>query len=398
MAGLLEELRAPALALPSLSAAGLVKEAEGKPGTYYDRFRNRLMFPIRDTASRTVAFTGRALPSKEPSKQEEAKYLNSPETDLFKKSRVLFAMDRAKDAIRTRNFAILMEGQLDVLHAHQAGFENAVALSGTALSAEHLALMKRYSENLMLALDGDRAGLAATQKHALAALHAGMRVKAVRLPKGKDPADLISEDPKEFAKRVADAAPVIEFFLAVLSEAEKDQHRLVLFVERIVLPLLTAIQSPIEQEHFVNVIARAIGSTPEAIRASAGKIKREGAPVPERQTDSKETTTEAITDDLRLRALAQSYPDTDLAKHVKSEYARIVGEPMPEGESPERVLFETGILYGEAPLAAAADDIIRRFEKSVLMRAYEGALHSDPKAIAMAEEACSALAKQIAHF
>jgi DNA primase len=272
--GLLEELTAAGFTNDEMLSAGLIKEADGKPGTYYDRFRNRLMFPIRDSAGRTVAFTGRALDPK-----DEAKYLNSPETDLFKKHQVLFAMDKAKDAIRLRQYALLMEGQMDVLHAHQVGFENAVALSGTALSPEHLALIKRYSDNLMLCMDGDRAGLAATHKHALAALAAGLRVKAVRLPIGKDPADLITEDAKDFAHRVAEAKPIVEFFLSVLSETEKDQHRLVMQAERIILPLLGAITSPMEREHFVTIIARATASTPEAIREGLKKMpKGEAAP------------------------------------------------------------------------------------------------------------------------
>src|SRR5690606_37831418 len=110
-------------------------------------------------------------------------------------------------------------------------------LSGTALSDAHLALIKRYADNLMLCLDADRAGLAASEKNARAALAAGMRVKAVRLPKGKDPADIASEDPKVFAKLVADAQPIVEFFLSVLSAEEPDQHKLVLKVEEHVIPL-----------------------------------------------------------------------------------------------------------------------------------------------------------------
>lgn len=137
--GLLEELSAAGFSLQELQAAGLVKEADGKSGTWYDRFRNRLMFPIRDAAGRTVGFTGRAL---DP--DNEAKYLNSPETELYKKSEVLFGMDRAKDAIRTRGFAILVEGQFDLLMLHQIGFQNTIALSGTALTPFHLSLIKRY--------------------------------------------------------------------------------------------------------------------------------------------------------------------------------------------------------------------------------------------------------------
>ncbi len=119
------------------------------------------MFPIRDVAGRTVAFTGRSL-----EKDEQAKYLNSPETNLFKKSEILFGMDKAKDAIRARGFAILVEGQFDLLLLHQAGFANTIALSGTALSSTHLGLIKRYADNLMLALDADKAGLSAAARSA----------------------------------------------------------------------------------------------------------------------------------------------------------------------------------------------------------------------------------------
>ena len=204
---LLEALTAEGFTIQELLAAGLIKEADGKQGTYYDRFRNRLIFPIRDIAGRVVAFTGRALAA-----DDQAKYLNSPETDLYHKSEILFGMDAAKDAIRTRGFTCLVEGQMDVLLAHQAGFTNAIALSGTALTERHLALMKRYSENLMLILDADQAGFKATARSAELALRQGLRVKAARLPEGKDPADLISEDSKEFSLRIKNAKPIVEFF------------------------------------------------------------------------------------------------------------------------------------------------------------------------------------------
>lgn len=394
---LLEDLTAAGFTAEELRDAGLVKEAEGKSGTWYDRFRNRLMFPIRDAAGRTVAFTGRAL---DPN--DEAKYLNSPETELFKKSQVLFAMDRAKDAIRTRGFTLLMEGQLDVLHAHQAGFANAIGISGTALSSEHLSLMKRYSENLMLCLDADRAGLAATQKHALAALHAGMRVKAVRLPDGKDPADLISEDPKDFAKRVAEAGTIVEFFLAVLSEKETDQHKLVIATERIVLPLVAAIQSSVEREHFVGVVARAIASTPEAVRAALPKPSSAApsGPVPA----PRPAPLTAVDPIVQLRAIVEAYPESLIAKRVEDEYTRVVGSAMTPEASPEKVLFETGILYGEAPDEHAADDALRLFEKSHLAGAYNRALQElrnaqmsrDTDRVNAAEAECVRLMKALA--
>ena len=360
---LLETLTSAGFTLDELKSAGLVKEADGKPGTYYDRFRNRLMFPIRDGAGRTVAFTGRSL---DP--EDQAKYLNSPETDLYKKHEILFGMDRAKDAIRTRGFAILVEGQMDLLHAHQAGFTNSIALSGTALSTEHLALIKRYADNLMLALDADRAGLAASAKSAIAALGAGFRVKAVRLPKGEDPADLISRDPKDFAKRVADATSIIEFFLAVLTEAEPDKHRLVMAAEKIVLPLLAAVKSPLEREHFVTIVARALETTPEAVRAAlprqsalagVGRAISAAASIAAR-------TTLRDSQALQLRAAAACYAESLIAKRIASEYERIVGEVLPIEAPDERVIFEMGQALGEEPDEHAADDLITAFEIAVV--------------------------------
>ncbi len=394
---LLEVLSLEGYTAAELNDAGLIKEADGKPGTFYDRFRNRLMFPIRDSAGRIVAFTGRSL---DPN--DQAKYLNSPETELFKKSQVLFAMDRAKDAIRTRGFALLMEGQMDVLHAHQAGFENAVAISGTALGAEHLALMKRYSENLMLCLDGDRAGLAASAKHALAALSSGMRVKAVRLPLGKDPADLLSEDPKEFTKRVADAKTIVEFFLSVLTEQEQDQHRLVMHTERVVLPLVAAVKSPMEREHFVSIIARTIGSTPEAVRASIPRSAVIGTDAP--TPAAAKVQAAGIPEDELFRAIRDNYAGTLLAKRVENEYSRITGQPLPEEPSPEKTSFEIGILFGESPPEHAADDTLKRFEKLNLERTYQAALKAlrqaelagDQAAVKEAEADCARIMKTIA--
>ncbi len=357
---LLEDLTSAGFSIPELVSAGLIKEAEGKPGTYYDRFRNRLMFPLKDGAGRTVAFSGRALSADDP-----AKYLNSPETELFKKSQVLFGMHAAKDAIRGRGFALLVEGQFDLVLLHQIGFTNTIALSGTALSDEHLALIKRYADNLMLALDSDRAGLAASVKNAHAALRSGMRVKAVRMPLGKDPADLAKDTPQDFTRRVSEAEPIVEFFLSILSSTELDQHRLVIAVERVVLPLIRAIKSPMEREHFVTVVARHIGSSPDVIRASLGKasVTPGDVDVPPKSTGGGEEKTSRAE---LIRAAIENYPDTLLAKRLESEYARIIGASPGGGPVGERALFEAGFLFGELPSEYAGDDLIRAFERTIL--------------------------------
>lgn len=374
---LLEALTTEGFTVPEMLAAGLIKEADGKPGTYYDRFRNRLMFPIRDAAGRVVAFTGRAL-----SADDQAKYLNSPETELYHKSEILFGMDRAKDAIRTRGFVMLVEGQIDVLLAHQAGFTNAVALSGTALTEAHLRLMKRFSENLMLVLDADPAGLTATARSAALALRQGLRVKAARLPKGQDPADLIAsteEGAKEFANRIKEGKPIVDFFLAELGENEHDPHRLMRLVEQIVLPLLVAIPSPMEREHFIQSTARTLGLSSEAVRESLKRVPtEEPVAVPESaqkvqprpvSRSARETRAE------QLIALVHAYPTTKLAEHVKSEYIRITEAlEFPPDAPPESALFQIEQTYGDDPGESAVDELLHAFESAVIREAYETAV------------------------
>ncbi|KND51043.1 MAG: DNA primase [Parcubacteria bacterium C7867-007] len=363
---LLESLTSEGFTLPELTAAGLVKEADEKRGTFYDRFRNRLMFPIRDAAGRTVAFTGRAL-----SPDDQAKYLNSPETDLFKKSEVLFGMDRAKDAIRQRGFAILVEGQFDLILLHQAGFTNTIALSGTALSTQHLSLIKRYADNLMLCLDSDRAGLAASAKSARAALLAGMRVKAIRMPEGKDPADIVSEDAHAFTNLAKDAKSIIEFFLAVLSAQEKDETRLLRAVEGIVLPLVVAVKSSLEQNRFIDIIARAVNSTPEAVRRALPRL--EVAPEEKSPLSVSTLSGSAVPSSvLEVRrgmviAVIQAYAGTALADRLKTEYTRITGaDDSLDLPVDERALFEAGLTYGETPDQHAGDELLQMFEQTVL--------------------------------
>jgi DNA primase len=410
---LLEALTAEGFTVEEMLAAGLTKEADGKPGTYYDRFRNRLMFPIKDSAGRVVAFTGRILPSNASVKEEgePAKYLNSPETDLFHKSEILFGMDVAKEAIRTRGFACLVEGQMDVLMSHQAGFKNTVALSGTALSPIHLSLMKRYSENLMLVLDADQAGLRATARSAELALSHGLRVKAARLPSGKDPADLVREDAKEFAKRIKEAKPIVEFFLAELAEKEKDQHRLRRTAEMAVLPLISAIQSPMEREHFVQVMARSLGLSEESIKESLKKTPKAFEPSDGmksvEQTDLPSVKNAADVRLEQLLAVVHAYPDTPLAKRIKSEYCRVTeAHELPALVPPESAIFEAEQTFGEDPAEDAATELINAFEKAVIRKAYEEAVANlrraetsgDIPLIEDAQKVCARLSARLTLF
>ena len=400
---LLEMLVAEGFTIEELLSAGLIKEADGKSGTYYDRFRNRLMFPVRDVAGHVVAFTGRALAI-----DDVAKYLNSPETELYHKSDILFGMDRAKDAVRTRGFAMLVEGQMDVLHAHQAGFENAIALSGTALTERHLTLMKRYSENLMLVLDADPAGFKATARSAALALGNGMRVKAARLPAGKDPADLLMEDAADFKARVVAAKPIVEFFLTELADTERDSHRLLRKAESIVLPIIAAIPSPMEREHFVQIAARALGLSGEAVRESLKRLPTQQESVSVVRAQVAPSTTARPAREVRaeqLLAVIHAYPGTPLAERVKARYCQITeAELSSMGTPAESALFYAEQTFGERPLDDAADELLHAFESAVIREAYQEAVAdlrraeatSDAAAIEQTQAACAKLSVRLA--
>ncbi|MBP9669469.1 MAG: DNA primase [Candidatus Pacebacteria bacterium] len=263
--------------------AGLTKE--GDKGNY-DRFRSRVMFPLFDTAGRVIAFSGRIFvppPGKPP--EDIAKYMNSPETPLFKKSRVLYGFDRAKQAMRKLNFATLVEGQMDLVMVHQAGWHNTVAVSGTALTPEHIALVRRMTDNLLLALDADDAGIAAAGKSAAIALSQGMDVKVARLPEGMDPADVILKEGKEaWGKAVKGSKHIIEFLLDVLSEKAADKRAFVKSAEKTVLPFVARIASAMDRDHFVQRVAERLGVSEESVREAVRKTDAplSEAKVPER--------------------------------------------------------------------------------------------------------------------
>jgi len=196
---------------PEIEKTGLILQG----AKYHDRFRNRLMFPIFDTNGRVVAFSGRIMNDVVPSKTEKAdsgKYINSPETILYNKSRILYGLDRAKTDIRKADKVILVEGQMDVLLPWQDGVRNVVATSGTALTEDHLLVLKRLTSNLVMAFDMDEAGARATERGDLTAVQSGFNVSVVGLLSGKDPADFVKENPGEFDKIVNKAESIMSYY------------------------------------------------------------------------------------------------------------------------------------------------------------------------------------------
>jgi len=275
--GALDHLKKEGFSEKLIDEAGLIKK--GDKG-FYDRFRSRIMFPITDSVGRVVAFSGRIFDKED---DNTGKYINSPETVLYHKSKILYGYDRARQAIRKTNFAVLVEGQMDLIATHQAKYTNTVALSGTALTPEHIKLIGRMSQNLCLALDADEAGIASAGKSARAALRAGFDVKIAALPEGDDPADIVSRgDVGEWKKIIKNSKHVIDFLLNYYREKAKDDRAFKLTVQKEVLPYLHDIASEIDKSHFIQRVAAQLSVKEEAIRQELSKIKvvpvNEGVP------------------------------------------------------------------------------------------------------------------------
>lgn len=253
-----------------IEAVGLSKQSSGGKESY-DVFRHRVVFPLFDPAGRVVGFSGRFLGDE----KEVPKYVNSPETELYQKSQLLYGYDKAKSGIRTYDFTLIVEGQFDVVMAHQAGYTNTVAVSGTALTEHHVQLLQRLSNRVVLALDGDAAGIKAVQRSAVVMLERGMDVKVAALPADQDPADCIQADLPAFKRAIAKAAHVIEFLLARLRAEHADDRAYKLAVRETVLPFLLAIPSAIDREHFVGVVAKAIEVGKPALNNELERLARE---------------------------------------------------------------------------------------------------------------------------
>jgi DNA primase len=278
--------------------AGLLTRRDS--GGYYDRFRNRLMFPIRDRDGNVVGFGGRAFGDEQP------KYLNTPQTELFDKSHLLYGLDLARDEIRRQDKAVVVEGYMDVIAAHQFGYRNVVASMGTAITEFQLGLLKRFSKNVVLALDADAAGQAAMTR-ALDALPEGeadaqpvpsprglihyekrlsVNINVLALPTGKDPDEMIRAEPDRWPAVVNEAKPFLAFYidriaegvdLADIREKTAAMHR--------AAALLSLVPDGVEQRHYVEVLANRLRmserkSIEEAIRQARRQNSISAPPLP----------------------------------------------------------------------------------------------------------------------
>lgn len=263
-----------------IEKAGLAKKPEGGDGQKapYDRFRGRIMFPICDSSGRVIAFSGRILHDDGKS----AKYINSPDTMLYNKSTVLYGIDKAKKDIRIKNYSILVEGQMDLVLSHQAGIRNTVAVSGTALSdvlmsrdnvVNNLGIVKRLSNNIILAFDSDEAGKKASMRSASIALSLGMDVKIARIEGGKDPADLVRENPELWKNALRNSKPVVESFLDDVLSQKLDPRKLPQALRDNVFPFIAPISGAMEKAHYIKLVSEKTGLKEDAVLADLKKVE-----------------------------------------------------------------------------------------------------------------------------
>ncbi len=261
-----------------LEKAGLVVRREKGSG-HYDRFRDRLMFPIRDAHGQVVGFTARLLDPE----AKEAKYVNTPQTAVYDKSATLYGIDRARSAIRETDLAVVVEGNMDVIACHQAGMANVVAASGTALTADQLRLLSRYTRNLAIAFDADSAGEKAAARGIDLAVGDGFSVRVIRIPEGagKDPDDVVRKDPAIWKKAVADAVPVMRFHFDRLTVGrDLADPQVKKQVGNALLAEIGKLPDAIEQSHWLQRLASLLLVPEQVLRESL--MKRPGARSEER--------------------------------------------------------------------------------------------------------------------
>jgi len=232
-------------------------------GTFYrrgnffqDRFAGRVIFPLYDHRGNTVGFGGRVLPTESGESKDEAKYINSPETLVYKKSRILFGLNLIKEEIKKEGFAVVVEGELDMISSFQAGVKNVVAVKGSALTEEQVELLSRFTEKLVFAYDTDNAGIMAIKRGLVVAQKKGMEIRVAKLGGYKDPDEMARSNPEGLKRAVAEAVPVWDFLIDLAffrSDSKTGEGKARISKE--LVPLLATIPDKIVQAHYIEEMA-----------------------------------------------------------------------------------------------------------------------------------------------
>jgi len=252
-------------------AAGMTVKKDR--GGYYDRFRGRIMFPINNISGQTVGFSSRVMPGEDES---QAKYINTPETIIYNKSGILYGLDKAKVPIRKNDLCILVEGNMDVIASFQAEVENAVAVSGTALTLEQLRIIKRYTNNIAFSFDTDSAGIKAANRGIELALREGINVSVIMVPEGKDPADCVKSDPELWKNAVKSPKQVMEFYFeSVFAKYDASEIEGKKKIAEELLEIIFKISNKIEQAHYLQILSEKLETDEKVLIESLRDMKKD---------------------------------------------------------------------------------------------------------------------------
>lgn len=361
-----------------LKQVGLAKESKGRS---YDVFRGRLMFPIKDAAGRVVAFSGRLL-----EKNDKApKYLNSPDTDLFQKSHVLYGYDQAKEHIRKSDKVVVVEGQFDLVLSHQAGQRNTVASSGSALSQRHVELMLRHTNHLTYVFDADDAGHRALLKASHLSLAQGAQVKVVLLPPDKDPADVIKEDPDRWEEIVQGARDLIPALLERISGGENVIGR----VNQEIVPLIADMPNAIRRDKAIQEVARDLGISRESVREEVSKAQSQSRQSPRWDNDKRESSVSLKSSGdklgkliVRLRGLTEVVETDELRQQIADIHEMLTGDSEDRRGDKQAVFIVEAEADRFPTIDQYAKDILQETKREIIRRK----LHSLQNQIKQAEQ------------
>ncbi len=305
--------------------SGLVVQKDNSSG-YYDRFRKRIMFPILDANGLPIGFTGRLLPEDEGKEKSGGKYINTPETPLYHKAFTLYGLSHAKEHIRKTDMAIFVEGQMDVIASHMANVKSAVASSGTAIVSDQFRIIKRFSRNILFALDQDDAGMVALKRSALIAWRSGCDAYVVPMHEGcKDPADMVKQNPKLWEQAVKNHVPFMEYMIErVCSEKNlsiaKDKKQ----ATDELVQILKHMPDPVERGHYISVISSRMRIYEQDIREKLRTTKTY-----KQTTDNAKGVSNAKTDSI---VDAPKIPPIDLLLALVLRNESMIGEMLKQIE------------------------------------------------------------------
>jgi DNA primase len=318
--------------------------------------------------------------------EKSPKYLNSPETVLFTKSKVLYGLDKAKQSIRTSNYAILVEGQMDLVMSHQAGFTNTVAASGTAFSEDEnndghvsgIGLVTRLSKNIIIAFDSDDAGYKATLRAGKIALGMGMDVKITTIVGGKDPADIIKANPSHWADVIKSATPIVPFILKRIMRQVADPKKVGISIRTELLPYVALHESSIEQARLIEYISGETGIKSDALWGDISKITVQTTQAPSTSAVSQSALSRLEQIERKIFGILNLYKDKKTLELQHSRIRDIVGdkafgwyESLPPTEI-STLITPIEVMYGEKGVGQKEfDELILLLEKEYIKKKRE---------------------------